>query len=1385
MLTYTATGLPSGLSISTSGVISGTTTSAGSFATSIIVSDGQGESDSTNINWQVIAPISIAPIESAPEQNGSAITYNANISGGNNIRYRWNYGDGSATTAYSGSSTTTHSYVNAGTYVVTLFVQDGTDTPVEYQFVQAVHAPLTAQKPTNSSSIVFESRSGNDRLWSVNPDNNTVTAFDTEMNAKLAEITVSSRPAALAIAPNGRLWVTNKDASRITIINTSDFSIAQTINLKGGTQPHGIAFTPNGNDAYVALEGSGQLLRLHPSTGAIKSTLNVGPRPRHIGINANSSKVFVSLFVSPKLPGEDTANPQTTINGVNYGGEVIVVNANNNTINKKIVLQHSNRTDAEHSARGIPNYLGPVVISPDGNSAWVSSKQDNIKRGMLRDGRQLTHDSTVRSISSKINLNTEREELVARRDHDNGGIASTSIFSTTGNYLFVALEGSREIAVVDAYDNSEFYRFPVGRAPQGLALSEDGMTLYTHNFMDRSVTAHDISKIINARATEVSQIAVYDLVSNETLPLDVLNGKQLFYDARDQRLASEQYISCASCHNEGDSDGRVWDFTGVGEGLRNTITLQGHGGASQGPLHWSANFDEIQDFEGQIRDLSGGLGLMQDSIFFSGTHALPLGDPKAGLSQDLDDIAAYLESLNQDPISPNKDADGTLTATAEQGQQLFVDKGCNSCHSGQHFTDSADNNLHNVGTLRASSGKRLNQTLSGIDTPTLRGLWLTAPYLHNGSAANLEAAINAHTNVATTASERSKIAAYLNQLDRTVTNPSSGPSNEVADGQIVVNGNIVDWSGIAPYANDPNDTSGANDPIDINSISIAHDSTDIHFLYKNHGNIDRDNVAGSYLAWGWQVYVDTDKNDATGYQVGAIGADYIIEGNQVQRYQGNGNDWNWLRIGEGSAAYNGNNAEISIKSSLLANPSSFRFVFIGVNSSYGGNSVDLYPDNINSSQANDQYFEYSIDGSVIDPVQNSPTAIPQTINMDRGTSTSITLQGTDPENDPLTYLVLSTPTNGILSGTGQTISYTPNANFVGTDSFLFRVNDGTENSQNATVSIIISAPQTGVISNPVLSIDVDGNASEWNGITRFANDPDDISGSGNVIDYQNAALAHNAEKIYMLIKNRNIIDSGSGSYIPWGWQTYFDIDNNPNTGYQVGSLGVDYILEGNQLHRYIGSGTDFVLAPAVGVESRYTNDVIEVSFDRNDIGNPSDIRLGFFGNNEAYEGQEVDLYPNNLEGNVSGIQYFEYSLSDSSQSANRPAAVSMTIEAKTNSSVAVTLNNSGSNQGTLSYMIIDSPKHGTLTGSGADRTYTPNSNFEGNDEISYVIQNGSHQSSIATISFKVSQDGQVEEPVNPPATSDDSSGGGSLPINMLWVFALIYMGRKSRVVLKT
>src|SRR4029453_12870260 len=174
--------------------------------------------------------------------------------------------------------------------------------------------------------------------------------------------------------------------------------------------------------------------------------------------------------------------------------------------------------------------------------------------------------------------------------------------------------------------------------------------------------------------------------------------------------------------------------------------LRGRAGA-QGFLHWSNNFDEVQDFEGQIRLLAGGTGLMSDANFNSGSRNLPLGGTKAGFSADLDALAAYVKSLNTFDRSPHRPDASTLSAPAAQGKTLFTSMNCASCHGGASFTNSGANTLSDIGTIKPSSGQRSGGVLTGIDIPTFRDVWATAPYLHDGSAPTLEAAVRAHRNV--------------------------------------------------------------------------------------------------------------------------------------------------------------------------------------------------------------------------------------------------------------------------------------------------------------------------------------------------------------------------------------------------------------------------------------------------------------------------------------------------------------------------------------------------------------------------------------------------------------------------------------------------------------
>jgi cytochrome c peroxidase len=212
-------------------------------------------------------------------------------------------------------------------------------------------------------------------------------------------------------------------------------------------------------------------------------------------------------------------------------------------------------------------------------------------------------------------------------------------------------------------------------------------------------------------------------VTENPLGEEKLRGKVLFYSAK-QPMVGRRWISCSSCHPDGDPDGRTWHNP---EGLRNTQSLAGM--AWTHPIHWSADRDEVQDFEHTVRGpLMQGRGLIQGAV------QKELGSPNKGLSADLDALAAYANS-HHFPLSPH--AKNGLSEAAERGKELFfsAETGCATCHSGPFYTDStpANSKMHDVGT----GGGEDEKLGPGYDTPTLLGVYRTAPFLHHGKATML------------------------------------------------------------------------------------------------------------------------------------------------------------------------------------------------------------------------------------------------------------------------------------------------------------------------------------------------------------------------------------------------------------------------------------------------------------------------------------------------------------------------------------------------------------------------------------------------------------------------------------------------------------------------
>ncbi len=690
-------------------------------------------------------------IDISPRSNAltlETVTFSANaapISTGGVVEYSWDFGDGSTTTPFSQSSTALHAYSQPGHWNVIVTVRENNIITTK-SIIQTVHNPVTSSTPTTVSTIV----ASDSMVVAVNEDANTVTAIQKSAPfSKIWESGVGKQPRSLAIAPNGEIWVVNQQSDDISILDPNG-NLLTSVQLPRGSQAFGIVFAPDGCCALVSLQGTGALLKIDPASRLQTGMIQVGMSARGIAVDSQSQIAYVTRFISPQTHAE-----------------VISVDIASMLVNNVIQLQKDVTTiDGSDRSRGIPNYLNSITISPDGLKAWIASNKANVERGVFNDNNPvnaLTFETTIRAIASQIDLGMQAEIPSMQMDIDNRAQPKAIIFSDVGDYVYIALEGQNSIEIRDAYNNQRVSEVSqTGLAPRGLVKSNNH--LFVHNFLSRTISIFDVTQVEVPNGTrEITQAGFTELVANEALHPRVLKGKQIFYNASDPRMTRDGYISCASCHTDGDTDNRVWDFTDRGEGLRNTIQLLGRTGLGHGRVHWTANFDEIQDFENDIRSGFGGVGFLSDNQFEQ-TQA-PLGNPKAGLNNDLDNLAFYVGSLNKFPKSPYRESNGVLTPEAQLGKNLFSSQGCDGCHSGDLFTDLT---RHDVGTIQASSGQSNGQSLSGIgiDTPTLIGIWQTAPYFHNGQAQTLDDVLLTGTeHFVSNEADRNNLIAYLNQIE--------------------------------------------------------------------------------------------------------------------------------------------------------------------------------------------------------------------------------------------------------------------------------------------------------------------------------------------------------------------------------------------------------------------------------------------------------------------------------------------------------------------------------------------------------------------------------------------------------------------------------------------
>jgi cytochrome c peroxidase len=231
----------------------------------------------------------------------------------------------------------------------------------------------------------------------------------------------------------------------------------------------------------------------------------------------------------------------------------------------------------------------------------------------------------------------------------------------------------------------------------------------------------------------------------------VARGRGLF---RSSAVAKDGE-SCQSCHTEGKAAaqlGTIVHPTGPGDftGPRDPPSLIGV--ADTAPYRWTGNIATLQE-------------MVVDTIVNHFTAGA--SQPAAKTAEQAAALVAYLRTIK----APGTPFDlGILSPPARRGERLFQNKGgCIACHGGPLFTD---NRLHNTLVPQAAGASDPGATSPphAFNTPEMRDLANSAPYMHNGRFKTLREVVefyNSQSSVSPlnlTPSEVSDMVAYLESL---------------------------------------------------------------------------------------------------------------------------------------------------------------------------------------------------------------------------------------------------------------------------------------------------------------------------------------------------------------------------------------------------------------------------------------------------------------------------------------------------------------------------------------------------------------------------------------------------------------------------------------------
>lgn len=576
-------------------------------------------------------------------------------------------------------------------------------------------------------------------LWVVNQDADSVSVIDTETRAVIAEILlgeappavdpVSSRfdpkvlPRALTLVNEKKVYVAGQSANRVFVIDAEKRVVTGSIPVPAA--PTAVAAAPDGSAVWVVSHEAAEVTEIDPARDVVVRRAAVGEHPFGLTVSDDGQSIFVTHSLLD--PG------------------VTVLDVASLTIKNKVPFDKQPPAEDPRLANGEARGLFNVVARPHTGELWVPHLLLAVDTAQPELNFETTVFPTVSTVAADGSAAERRLLFRPAALPDAEGSFSDVVsgpraiaFTPDGKMALVANAQSEDVMVFDAESGFEIGLVrPLPSAMlEGIVVDHAGKRAYVdgRNTLDITVLALDPSDAVAPARVDGAPIR---RVAIDPMPAPIRHGQRLFYTANSAAfpVTTNFWVACASCHIEGGSDAVTWLF---GVGPRDTPTNAG-GPINTGFLLRQALLDSVEQYDIIFRVEQGG----------SYMHDNPAHQP------DLQALAAFVNRAIPFPQNPYLAPDGKLTPSQERGRGTFKSL-CESCHPGAYYTDSALGNpaldfgepvvLHDIGTCVTTGPfpDRAAETIEGelrsaceFDTPTLRGIFASAPYLHDGSARTL------------------------------------------------------------------------------------------------------------------------------------------------------------------------------------------------------------------------------------------------------------------------------------------------------------------------------------------------------------------------------------------------------------------------------------------------------------------------------------------------------------------------------------------------------------------------------------------------------------------------------------------------------------------------